>query len=141
MHKAYFLYSFGMELLFKQHFDFSKGYLRKRVMSSNVSLNVLNHLVLLDNKFVEIILVIWQRVKSSKISVRQQDRLLIEVVCVASEYPQDGGWGALLLRLPCLRMTKDRMVCSALCVIECIRFDTCTCRTIILTRRWLWEKG
>ena len=37
------------------------------------------------------------------IYVRSQ---LIEVVSVTSEYPQDGGWGALLLRLLRLRVIK-----------------------------------
>ena len=32
---------------------------------------------------------------------------LVEAINVTSEYPQDDGWGALLLRLPHWRVTKE----------------------------------
>ena len=41
-------------------------------------------------------------------------RQLIEIISVTSEYPQDGGWSVLLLRLLRLRATKD-MWCTAPC--------------------------
>ena len=68
-------------------------------------------------------------------------RQLIEIISVTSEYPQDGGWSVLLLRLLCLHATKDYVVHSTLCIIGCLIFDSFTCRMIILTRWRPKEKG
>ena len=72
--------------------------------------------------------------------VRTGANLCCVLVSVTSEYPQDGGWSALLW-LPRLCVTKDCMVSSALCVMRCVIFDSCTCRTIIPTRWQPREKG